>query len=77
MERGCARKVRTVVRRIGVDEKFEALPLGREDIRRVRASVSGVSERRSCQVLGVSRASLHWTVSSVGRRRRPDPPSTE
>lgn len=37
-------------------------PCGPEDIRRVRGTLSGVSERRSCQVLGVSRAGLHRTA---------------
>ena len=39
--------------------------------------MSGVSERRSCQVLGVSRACLHRTAVARGRRRRTDPPWTE
>ena len=39
--------------------------------------MSGVSERRSCQVLGVSRAGLHRTAASVGHRLRADPPWLE
>ena len=45
---------------------LEALPFGPEDIRHVKAAVSGVSERRSCQVLGVSRAGLHRHGSGTG-----------
>ncbi len=37
----------------------------------------GISERRSCQVLGVSRAALHRTDVTEGRRRAADPPWTE
>lgn len=51
----------------------ETLPFGPEGIRRVRACVSGVSERRSCQVLRVSRAGLHRSGSTPGRRRRTNP----
>ncbi len=39
--------------------------------------MSGVSERRSCQVLGVNRACLHRTAGARGRRRRTAPPWTE
>ncbi len=39
--------------------------------------MSGVSERRSCQVLDVSRTCLHRTAGARGRRRRTDPPWTE
>ena len=43
----------------------------------MRAGVSGVSERRGCQVLGVSRARLHQPAAARGHRRRTDPPWTE
>jgi putative transposase len=43
----------------------------------VRAGVLGVSERRSCQVLGVSRAGLHRRGATERRRGRADPPWTE
>ena len=48
-------------------EALETVPFRPEDIRRVRAALSGVSERRSCRVLAVGRASLHrmatdWTT---------------
>ena len=56
---------------------LETVPLSPEDIRRVRAGVSGVSERRSCQVLGVGRACLHRPAVARGRRQRTDPPWTE
>ena len=55
-------------------EALKPYPLGPEDIRRVRASVTGVSERRSCQVLGVSRAGLHRPAAPEQRGRRADPP---
>ena len=48
-----------------------------EDIRRVRAGVSGVLERRSCQVLGVSRAGLHRMAAAEGPRRGTDQLWTE
>ena len=41
------------------------------------AAVSGVSERRSCQVLGVSRAGLHRPAGPERRGRRTEPPWTE
>ena len=41
------------------------------------ATLSGVSERRSCRLLGVSRARLHRPTAARGRRRRTDPPWTE
>ena len=41
------------------------------------ATLSGVSERRSCRLLGVSRARLHRPTAVRGRRRRTDPPWTE
>ena len=40
-------------------------------------TLSGVSERRGCRVLGVSRAGLHRTAAAEGRRRVADPPWTE
>ena len=43
----------------------------------MRAALSGVSERRSCRVLRVSRAGLHRTEVPAGRRRVADPPWTE
>jgi len=43
----------------------------------VRAAGSGVSERRSCRVLSVSRASLHRTEATKARRQVADPPWTE
>ena len=43
----------------------------------MRASVTGVSERRSCQVLGVSRAGLHRRAAPERRGRRADPPWIE
>ncbi len=43
----------------------------------MRAGVSGVSERRSCQVLGVGRARLHRPATAREHRRRTDPPWTE
>lgn len=43
----------------------------------MRVTLPGVSERRSCQVLGVSRAGLHRTDVTEGRRRAADPPWTE
>jgi hypothetical protein len=46
-------------------EALNALPFGPEDIRRVRVTLSGVSERRSCQVLGVRRAGLYRRAVSV------------
>jgi hypothetical protein len=55
----------------------ETLPFGPQDIRRVRAGLPGVSERRGCQVLGVSRRGLHRTAAAEGRRRRTDPRWTE
>jgi putative transposase len=60
-----------------VAEGVEALPFGPEDIRRVRGTLSGVSERRSCQVLGVSRAGLHRTEGGKARRPMADPPWVE
>ena len=39
--------------------------------------MSGVSERRSCQVLGVSRVGLHRTAASERRRPVANPPWTE
>ena len=39
--------------------------------------MSGVSERRSCQVLGVSRARLHRPAAVRGQRQRIDPPWTD
>ena len=48
---------------------LETVPFGPEDIRRVRAERSGVSERRSCRVLGSSRARLHRHGTAAGRRR--------
>lgn len=56
----------------------EIVPFGPEDVRRVRGSVSGVSERRSCRVLAVGRACRH-RVPTGSRRRVPvaDPPWTE
>ena len=56
---------------------IEALPFGPEDIRRVRGTLPDVSERRSCQVLGVSRAGLHRAERTAGRRRTADPPWIE
>jgi hypothetical protein len=46
----------------------ETLPFGPEDIRRVRATLSGVSERRSCRVLHVCRAGL-YRPATIGQRR--------
>ena len=43
----------------------------------MRASVSGVSERRSCQVLHVSRAGLHRGIRAARRRGRTEPPWLE
>ncbi len=43
----------------------------------MRTGLSGVSERRSCQVLGVNRASLHRMDIPKGRRQGSDPPWTE
>lgn len=40
----------------------------------MRATLSGVSERRSCHGLGVNRASLHRSVASGPPRRELDPP---
>ena len=40
----------------------------------MRGTLSDVSERRSCQVLGVSRAGLHRTEGGPARRPRVDPP---
>ena len=39
--------------------------------------MTGVSERRSCQVLGVSRAGLHRPAAPERRGRRADPPWIE
>jgi len=55
----------------------EALPFGSKDSRRVRAARSGVSERRRCHVLGVTRAGLHRTAATDRWRRCVDPPWTE
>ncbi|MFO0777696.1 MAG: IS3 family transposase [Nitrospira sp.] len=43
----------------------------------MRGTLAGVSARRSCQVLGVSRAGLHRTEASKPRRPVADPPWTE
>ena len=43
----------------------------------MRGTLAGVSERRSCQVLGISRAGLHRTEASEPRRPVADPPWTE
>lgn len=43
----------------------------------MRGTLSGVSERRSCQVLGVSRAGLHRPAASELRRSVADPLWTE
>lgn len=43
----------------------------------MRGTLSGVSERRSCQVLGVSCAGLHWTAACERRRAVADPSWTE
>ncbi|MFO0701182.1 MAG: IS3 family transposase [Nitrospira sp.] len=43
----------------------------------MRGTLSDVSERRSCQVLDVSRAGLHRTAASERRRSVADPPWTE
>jgi len=43
----------------------------------VRATLSGVSERRSCRVLGVGRASLHRAPSVNRRPVAVDPPWVE
>ncbi len=43
----------------------------------MRAARSGVSERRRCHVLGVTRAGLHRTAATGGERRYADPPWTE
>lgn len=43
----------------------------------MRAGVSDVSERRSCQVLRVSRASLHRATRTARRRGRTEPPWLE
>lgn len=40
-------------------------------------TLAGVSERRSCQVLGVSRAGLYRTEGGEARRPAADPPWTE
>ena len=38
---------------------LETIPFGPEDVRRVRATVAGVSERGGCRILQVCRATLH------------------
>ena len=43
----------------------------------MRGTLTDVSERRSCRVLGVGRAGLHRTAVTEGRRRPADPPWTE
>lgn len=43
----------------------------------MRGTLAGVSERRSCQVLGVSRAGLHRTETSDAPHPVADPPWTE
>ncbi len=55
-------------------EALKPYPFGPEDIRRVKATRSGVSERRSCRVLQVSRATVHRPRTAAGRQLRADPP---
>ena len=80
---GCAdQETETEDRGSGPGQRYftggvEALPFGPEDIRRVSASRPGVSERRSCRVLRVSRAGLHRRGAGPTRRRVTDPPWTE
>jgi putative transposase len=58
-------------------DTWDQYAFGPEDIRRVRVTLPGVSERRSYQEREVSRAGLHRTDVTEGRRRAADPPWTE
>ena len=53
-----------------LEEALKPYPFGPENIRRVRATRSGVSERRSCWVLEVARAGLQ-RPGGTGERRAP------